>query len=590
MRNNKIKIALVLPRMAEGGLETSVLRISSFLKKNGYEVTVITTEQSGLWFNKIKEHSLSGKHIAGLKKWFPYSHAYRVGKALRDDDYDVIFTVFDRFSQAALSMLSDKVIVIPLLRNDHEDVYRIGLANKDKWNIAIGNSPKIHEIAKQRVPDHPIGVIANGVSIPETWRPKVEADWEQPLKIAFVGRLIHESKGILLLPEIIKRCCDKGLKFTLTIAGDGVDKEKLIHKSTELGVIDKIRLTGMVSHSEVKELLLSSHILLFPSYYEGLPNVIIEAQACGCIPVASRLPGITDFLIKDGVTGLLVERGDAEGFAEAIAKLSRNPSVSTQMCKAAHQYMSENFSEEVEGNKYKELINEALNGVYPLPKPRKAIIPINLKLFSWRYIFGSYLRKSTYWLLKNILYSIKTTLLLPYFIKLFIKEYIANSVIPKIPSISLRSWFYRKIMEISMDKTVNIQMGCYIYNSNGDFKIGSNSVVNRGCILDRRGSLYIGSCVNISSEVAIYTAGHDPNSSAFSDYLKPVEIEDHVWIGTRAMIMPGVTIRKGAVVLPGAIVTKDVEPFKIVGGIPAKVVSERNNNLNYNPAWYPLFQ
>ncbi|MFK1641101.1 DapH/DapD/GlmU-related protein [Bacteroides fragilis] len=62
---------------------------------------------------------------------------------------------------------------------------------------------------------------------------------------------------------------------------------------------------------------------------------------------------------------------------------------------------------------------------------------------------------------------------------------------------------------------------------------------------------------------------------------KPVVIEDRVWIGPNAIILHSVTIGEGAVVAAGAVVTKDVPPFSIVGGIPAKVIGSRNSNLKY---------
>lgn len=171
----------------------------------------------------------------------------------------------------------------------------------------------------------------------------------------------------------------------------------------------------------------------------------------------------------------------------------------------------------------------------------------------------------------------------------FIKEYITNWIINHIPIIRLRMFYYRNVLSIKMDKTVLIQMGCYIYSSKGNFSIGKNTIINRNSILDRRGSLSIGSNVNISSEVAIYTAGHDPQSPYFNDFLKPVVIDDYVWIGTRAMVMPGVVIGKGSVILPGAIVTRNVKPFDIVGGIPAKKLGQRNHDLKYELTWRGIF-
>ena len=100
--------------------------------------------------------------------------------------------------------------------------------------------------------------------------------------------------------------------------------------------------------------------------------------------------------------------------------------------------------------------------------------------------------------------------------------------------------------------------------------------------------LYIGENVNISSDVKFYTLQHDYNSSDFKAVGAQVIVEDYVWVSVRAIILPGVTIGKGAVIAAGAVVTKDVEPYSIMGGIPAKKIGERNKELNYVPSNYRL--
>ena len=80
----------------------------------------------------------------------------------------------------------------------------------------------------------------------------------------------------------------------------------------------------------------------------------------------------------------------------------------------------------------------------------------------------------------------------------------------------------------------------------------------------------------------IYNTEHDINDPNFNPVFGEVIIEDYVFIGPRAIILPGVEIGKGAVVAAGAVVTKDVPPFAIVGGIPAKIIGERKTKkLNY---------
>jgi len=88
----------------------------------------------------------------------------------------------------------------------------------------------------------------------------------------------------------------------------------------------------------------------------------------------------------------------------------------------------------------------------------------------------------------------------------------------------------------------------------------------------------------------IYTLQHDMESPSFDAVGAPVIIEDYVYIGPRAIILPGVRIGYGAVVGAGAVVTKDVPPYAVVGGVPAKFIHERNHDLDYTPDFAMPFQ
>jgi maltose O-acetyltransferase len=87
--------------------------------------------------------------------------------------------------------------------------------------------------------------------------------------------------------------------------------------------------------------------------------------------------------------------------------------------------------------------------------------------------------------------------------------------------------------------------------------------------------------VNFSTGVWIWTAEHDMNALDFGATSAPVVIEDYAWLSCRTIILPGVTIGYGAVVAAGAVVTKSVPAFAVVGGTPAKVIGERSRDLNY---------
>ncbi len=90
--------------------------------------------------------------------------------------------------------------------------------------------------------------------------------------------------------------------------------------------------------------------------------------------------------------------------------------------------------------------------------------------------------------------------------------------------------------------------------------------------------------MNLSSNVSIYTEQHDHKDPQFrctQSYDKSVHIGDRAWIGSNVVILPGVTVGEGAVCCAGCVVTKDVEPYAVVAGIPAKKVNDRPKNLQY---------
>jgi len=121
--------------------------------------------------------------------------------------------------------------------------------------------------------------------------------------------------------------------------------------------------------------------------------------------------------------------------------------------------------------------------------------------------------------------------------------------------------------------------------------LGLRSVVNAGCILDGRGGpLRIAQDVDIGTQTHIWTLEHDVNSDAHTVNGAGVTIEDHAWIASRVTILPGVTIGRGAVVAAGAVVTKDVEPLTIAGGVPAKLIGTRRNALTYRLNFRPRFR
>ena len=114
-------------------------------------------------------------------------------------------------------------------------------------------------------------------------------------------------------------------------------------------------------------------------------------------------------------------------------------------------------------------------------------------------------------------------------------------------------------------------------------RLGKRSYLGRGSFIALDASVSIGSCVMGGPEVMIFTANHglsiDQPMIDQAITKAPIVIEDDVWLGARAILLPGVRIGKGAVVAAGSVVVRDVPPMAVVGGVPAKVLYERGRKF-----------
>lgn len=158
-----------------------------------------------------------------------------------------------------------------------------------------------------------------------------------------------------------------------------------------------------------------------------------------------------------------------------------------------------------------------------------------------------------------------------------------------IPLHFVRNLFYM-VAGVKLGSSSTIHMWANFFYPSG-IKVGRDTIIGDHVFLDGRAPLKIGDHTDIASQVLIYNSEHDINSEDFGAILAPVEIGDYVFVGPRAIILPGVKIGKGAVVAAGAVVTENVDDFKIVGGVPAKVIGERKNkDPHYKLGRARLFQ
>lgn len=142
----------------------------------------------------------------------------------------------------------------------------------------------------------------------------------------------------------------------------------------------------------------------------------------------------------------------------------------------------------------------------------------------------------------------------------------------------------RQLFSELIGKPVDASFGMFppFYTDCGkNITVGKNVFINTGCRFQDQGGIRIGDHVLIGHNVVLATLNHDfaPYNRA-TMHPAPIHIEDRVWIGANATVVPGVTIGENSIVAAGAVVTKDVPPNTIVGGVPAKVLKWIDENGN----------
>lgn len=182
-----------------------------------------------------------------------------------------------------------------------------------------------------------------------------------------------------------------------------------------------------------------------------------------------------------------------------------------------------------------------------------------------------------------------------------------------IPSHKIRLFLYRNIFRIKIGRHSSLHWLAR-FNQPSGIEIGDNTVIGNDAFLDGRFKriwpskssrwktyisgflnpgerpLKIGNNVSIAGEVRIFTMQHDLDDPDFCEIGSPVVIDDYAVIGSRVTILPGVHIGEGAAVASGAVVTKDVPSFTVVGGVPAQFIRNRAKNLRYTLKFARLFQ
>ncbi|MEL6645007.1 MAG: glycosyltransferase family 4 protein [Pseudomonadota bacterium] len=288
------------------------------------------------------------------------------------EDIDTVIGVNSHAILSSIPHLSPRIRTIARCANGFDEGYQLTLVGRDRLMRIIALVPKLRDdlINTYGVDPGLIELIPNGVD-PTNFTAVAQSPRGQRdcLELGFVGRLEHRQKGVLHIPAILAGLRARGVPYRLRIIGRGKHEEQLRADLADQIADGSVVFLGSQPADEVARFLGDLDIFLFPSHFEGCPNALLEALMAGAVPASWRLPGITDYIIEDGVYGHLAEVGDHEGLSAGIAELHADRERLQSMSKKAAEVAMTRFHNQVCAARYVEVFKSVLAEPLPTSAP-----------------------------------------------------------------------------------------------------------------------------------------------------------------------------------------------------------------------------
>ncbi len=363
----------------QGGPFIWAQRIPLELRKLGF-----TVRFKLLSWNNVGEGLLSnflkneGFEVAEKKIGFTEDTVYWLLNEFKKNRPDVLIISLDVHSYYATKYLKKAGIpVIGIIRSD--DNFYHGLIDKfvfgrNSFRVTtmVSVSEYLSETIRSKSPDKiTLATIPSGTIVPFQ---KV-APPQDKLRLVYVGRIVHEQKRILDLTNAFIKATQEIEGVEAYIIGGGPEEDDVI-KLIESSNASHVKFLGFKDSSQLIDFMLSCHVVVLLSDYEGTPTSIMEGMACGCVPVCLEIRSGIPELVHHEKTGLLVQDRE-HSFVQAIARLKANNSLWTELSENARSLIEKKFSTSVCATKWSQLIqSQTKNQRYSKIKiPRYLYLP-----------------------------------------------------------------------------------------------------------------------------------------------------------------------------------------------------------------------
>jgi len=178
---------------------------------------------------------------------------------------------------------------------------------------------------------------------------------DRPPLIGYIGRLSAE-KGVQHFVQALPAILSNNQDLRVLIGGDGRLKDAIETSLQENGIINRVDLPGWISHDDLPKYLNQLRLLVLPSYTEGLPNIMLEAMACGTPVLATPVGAIPD-VIQDEVTGFIMENNTPECITRNVMRALNHPDLEV-IAERGRQYVEREFSFEKAVERWREVLEK----------------------------------------------------------------------------------------------------------------------------------------------------------------------------------------------------------------------------------------
>lgn len=354
-----MKVLMISPYFPPimAGAEIYTYKLALYLVRKGYDVDVITKHFGNLpgyeSMEGVNVYRVRSFNVPKLRSFISMPSMFF--KALKKD-YDIIHAHIP-YPSAIISYFVSKLKSTPyIVTSQGDELLDYPEAKELKYikpltGLALRNAKKVHCISNAlkhslvenfKVPEEKIHVIPNGVDV-KKFKPEKKRDLKGKFNAEFI--LVNVSRlspknNIGKTIEAVKKVTEKYKKFKYLIIGDGEEKERLERMIKELGLEDKVILTGWVDNDLLPSYIAGSDALIRTSVTEGLGIVFLEAMACGTPVIASNVQGILD-IVRDHETGLLVDPNNIATISEKIIEIIENDRLRKDLSIKGLEYVKE---------------------------------------------------------------------------------------------------------------------------------------------------------------------------------------------------------------------------------------------------------